>query len=311
MILGQTNAISANTVYEERGSEVFGRPQEGFYQLFTDEQTTTGQQIGLELFGPSPEVMELTGDRQTAALREYLKTAVVKPYTTKMLELDKSAVDGDVTGAMGRRLTDYLAGGPYFWDQIATDLLLTNPTGVDGVALLHDSHPYGEDGGTWDNKVTTALSFTSFDAGITSMESLVGENGQPLRLSPTHLMVGPALQRTALEITGAQRPVPFSASAQDASSSIVAVSTIENVYVGRVVVVVNPRMTSSTDWLLMDLSRPGVRPIAMGVLEQPHAVAVTDPQSEPVRMRSKYAYYCEGRAAIAGFLPHGVHGRLG
>ncbi len=312
MIQGAVNSVSANTTYEERGSEVFSRPQEGFWPLFTDQRPVSGKQLGVEIFGPSPGVAELTSDRVFGGLRGYLKTIPVLPYSTKpSLELDRLDVDGDVTGAMAKRLTDFLAAGPWFWDKIITDILITNTaTGIDGVSLINDSHPNASGGGTWDNKTTSALGHASFDAGVSAMRVLTGENGEPLGINPTHLMVGPNLARTALEVAGAVRPVPFSASAQDASSSIVAVTNMPNVYEGIVKVIINPRMTSSTDWLLFDLSKPGVRPMALGELSAPRAVAVTDPASEPVVKRSKYQYYIEAYGAAGPLYPHVAYGRL-
>ena len=217
-IQGAVNNVNANTVYMERGSEIFSRPQTGFWALFTDRMPLNGQQLGVEAFGPSPTVAELVGDRQFVGLREYLKTQPVLPYSTKGLELDRTSVDQDVTGAMSKRLTDYLADGDYFWDKLVTDILITNTaTGIDGVSLINDSHPNASGGGTWDNKTTSALGYASFDAGMAAMRVLVGENGEPLNVAPSHLMVGPNLARTALEVVAAIRPVPYSATAQDAS----------------------------------------------------------------------------------------------
>lgn len=308
-IVNQTQFVSANTIYQAKGEEIFSRPQEGLFQLFTDEQPLQGQALALELFGVSPSVKELVGSRTWGSLREYLATARVKTFTAGELELPKSAVDGDATGALAKRLTDNLAVGPFFWDKVACDLLLSNPNGIDLVPLISDSHPYGPGGTNWDNKTTDALDATSFAAAMKAMKGLKGENGESLGVKPTHLMVGTALEPKALEITGASRPL-FAGTSGEATSSILAVTTIENVYRGSVIVVVNPRM-SDTDWLLMDLSKAGVRPIAMGVQSPPRAVAVTDPQSEPVVNRSMYRYYMEGAAALAGFVPHVIYGRLG
>lgn len=308
-ILGQANFVSANTYYEARASEIFARPQEGLYELFTARMDMKGQALGLETFGPGGSVAELVGDREFGGLREYLKTITAKTYSTKpALELDSKAVFGDLTGALKMAIDEHLAMGPWFWDKVATDMLTGNPSGMDGVALLNSAHPYGSGGGTWNNITTDALGFASFSAGIAAMQGLKGERGEPLNINPTHLMVGPDLERMALEVVGALRPVPFSSSAQDAASSIVAVTTFGNVYEGRVRVIVNKRMTSSTQWFLMDLSK-AAKPIALGELQAPYGVAVTDPQSEPMLKRSKCAYYGEGKAACGGWVPHLIYGR--
>ena len=313
IIAGQLSQAAANTAYLAKGDEIFQRPPEGPWALYSDVVPVDGQFLELDTIGPSPIVRELVGSRRFGALRAYAKRTRVTPYSTDALELSRLQVEKDVNGSVTRRLNDYLSASANFWDKAVTDTLLGNPTGIDGVALISSSHPYGF-GGTWSNNAGAALSPSTFASGISAMSSLQLENGEPASFYPTHLMVGPALEKMARDLcTNPLRPFPIAATGLEAYSTAVAATAIQNGWFqGSIEVVVNKRMVSTyaNGWLLMDLSRPGVRPMIVGEAMAPRAVVVDDPGSEPMLQRSNYAYYVEGYAAISGYAPHCVYGTM-
>lgn len=307
---GQTNFVSANTYFQGAAADLFARPQAGFWETFTAKFPMNGQQLGLETFGPGGSMAELVGNRRWGGLREYLKQIPVKVYSTDpSLEIPSKAALGDITGALKSQIDMFMSPAAWAWDKFATEVITGNATGIDGVALLHNSHPYGSGGATWDNLTTDALGFASFNAGIVAMESLLGENGEPLNISPTHLMVGPGLSRTALEVVGAVRPFAMNASGVEAATSVLATTGIGNVLAGRVEVIVNRRL-SSTEWYLMDLGKEA-KPVAMGELEALHGVAVTSPDSSGMVDRSVYRYFIEGKAGFGGWWPQTIYGSEG
>ena len=313
IIAGGLAQSAANTAYLAKGDEIFQRPPVGPWALFSDVVPCEGQFLELDTIGPSPIVRELVGSRRFSALRAYARRTRVAAYSTDALELSRLQVEKDVNGSVTRRLNDYLSASANFWDKIATDTLLGNPTGIDGVALISSSHPYGFDA-NWSNNAGAALSPSTFASGISAMSGLQLENGEPAGFYPTHLMVGPALEKMARDLcTNPLRPFPVSASGVEAYSSAVAATAIQNGWFqGSIEVVVNKRMVSTyaNGWLLMDLSRPGVRPLIVGEAMAPRAVVVDNPASEPMLQRSNYAYYVEGYAAISGYAPHCVYGTM-
>lgn len=313
IIAGGLSQAAANTAYLAKGDEIFQRPPVGPWALFSDVVPCEGQFLELDTIGPSPIVRELVGSRRFGALRAYAKRQRVTPYSTDALELSRLQVEKDVNGSVTRRLNDYLSASANFWDKVTTDALLANPTGIDGVALISSSHPYGF-GATWSNNAGAALSPSTFASGISAMSGLQLENGEPAGFYPTHLMVGPANEKMARDLcTNPLRPFPIAATGLEAYASAVAATAIQNGWFqGSIEVVVNKRMVSTfaNGWLLMDLSRPGVRPMIVGEAMAPRAVVVDDPGSEPMLQRSNYAYYVEGYAAISGYAPHGVYGTM-
>lgn len=311
-IAGQLGTASANTEYLAYGQSIFDRPMDGPYSIYTQILPCDGRALELDAIGPVGEAEELLGTRIFQGLREYAKRTEVKPYAIRGLSLRRDRVEKDPTGAMAARLRDFLDGARNFWDKPITDVLLSNPVGIDGVSILNDNHPHASGGGVWDNKTTDALSQSSLKAGWVAMTSLLNEQGAPMQIMPTHLMVGPKLYREALDLTGAARPVPVSsAGALDAGSNVVAAVMQENWLRGQLQVVLNPRIVGAQEdsWFLMDLSK-SVRPIVAGEAIAPQPFVATGAESEGMQSQSHYRYWVEGYAAIGGGVPHVIYGKV-
>lgn len=314
VIAGQLAQAAANTAFLAKGEEIFGRPKEALYGLFTETVACDGQFLEVDAIGPAPVVREIVGSRRFASLRAYARRERVKRWGPDAIERPRLQVDKDKSGLEAKFLADYLSGNANFYEAPVTTFLFSNPVGIDGVSLLNDSHPYAFGGSTWDNKTTGALSPSEFESGISAISGLRLENGEPAGFFPTHLMVGPANRKMAHDLCVAgMRPFPMAGTGLEAYSSALAPTAIDNWMKGQIQVIVNPRFANGTnqdDWLLMDLSRPGAKPILVGEALAPQAHVVDDPRSEPMVQRSAYQYYIEGQAALAGFSPFGIYGKL-
>jgi hypothetical protein len=253
---------AANRAYSDAVESIRGGLP-GTYQLFTQlDGAPTGTSANIGFTDPlAPLRVHVPGESKVFDdLRAYGQTYDMR-LLYKAHRIERQRVQYDTSGRVAQGLAAFVAESAILAEKRIFDLLVANTVvGIDGVTLLNDAHPYGNAGATWDNLTTDALSFSSYNAAKAAMRVFTGENGEPYDVMPTHLFVPPALERTAKEITGADRPVPFSASAQDATSSIVAATSIANAYQGDVTVVVTPRITTSTAWFLMDLSKPSARP---------------------------------------------------
>lgn len=253
---------AANRAYSDAVSSIRGGLP-GTYELFTQlDGAPTGTSANIGFTDPlAPMRVHVPGESKVFDdLRAYGQT-----YNMHLLykahRIERQRVQYDTSGRVAQGLAAFVAESAMLAEKRAYTLLLANTlVGVDGVTLLNNAHPYGNAGATWSNITSDALSFSSYNAAKAAMGNFTGENGEPYDITPTHLFVPKALERTAKEITGADRPVPFSSTAQDATSGIVAATSIANVYQGDVTVVVTPRITTATSWLLMDLSKPSARP---------------------------------------------------
>src|SRR5687768_12417655 len=188
VLAGQLAQAAANTAFLAKGEEIFSSPKESIYGLYTETVSCDGQYLEIDAIGPSPVVREIVGSRRFASMRAYARRERVKRYGPDAIERPRLQVDKDKSGLEAKFLSDYLSASANFFEDPVTAFLFTNPTGIDGVSLLNDSHPYAYSGSTWDNKVTDALSPSSFDTGISAMSGLRLENGRPAGFFPTHLM---------------------------------------------------------------------------------------------------------------------------
>lgn len=309
--LGQVGQQSANAAFIAMGSEVFARADNQSWQEWVKQVPCDGTSLEVDLIGPSPEVREMTTTQRFASWREYARRKAVVPYSADALEISRTRVDGDKSGTVEMLLKDYLESVKNFMWAPAAALLVSNPVGIDGVSILNDTHPYGASAGTWDNKVTTAFSQAALATGVMAFTQLQLENGAPAMVRPTHLVVHPALERDALDATGAQRAVPVdNAGAINTAANVVA-AVLQNSWIGgQLKVLVEPRLTTATDWLLMDLSKPGAKPIVAGMQSAPEPI-VRERDGESYFQRDVYQYTVRARAALAGFVPHVIYGRIG
>lgn len=248
---------AANTTYTDAVDGVREKPP-GTYQLFcTLPGAPQGVSANVGFTDPlSPLRRYSPGEsREYAQMRAYGQTYGVKQIE-KAMELARTDVELDPSGRVAGGLAEWVSREALLVDEDIWSEILSNPTGIDGVAMFSDSHPYGPGGATQDNLTTSALSHGSFRAAIAAMRNFKREDGTPYGVNPTHLFVGADLESTALEVTGADRAYNITnAGAFDGTANVVATGVQQNVMAGRCTVVVVPWITDAEEWILFDLSK--------------------------------------------------------
>lgn len=271
----RTKYAAATTAFISSFEAIFGREGQVLTDLFCEKVQVNGLTLEAPFLGPGGAVEKWIGSKRFQDIRAHGKSYPVEPWT-RNVRVPALRVRHDSTGAIGRFLSQEMGRVASYFEKPVFDMLYENPSGFDGVALISGSHPYGPGGATQSNTTASALSHVSFRAGIAAMQSWKMENDEPLEMSPTHLVVGTDLEATALEVAGIDKPVNVSsAGALDAGASVVGVTAIRNVYEGRVSVVVSPRVRTGC-WYLMDLSKPGLRPLILGEARRPTAIPLDD-----------------------------------
>lgn len=158
-------------------------------------------------------------------------------------------------------------------------------TCFDGQYFYDTDHPVG--GASVSNKGTAALSgasvaaaTASYGAARVAIMSFKDEEGMPLRLIPDTLEVGPALEATARLICENDKladgaPNPFKGTAK---------------------VLVNPGLTSATQWMLHVTAKQSVKPFIVQMRKKPVFVQQTDADTDDVFMRAEFKFGAEARA---------------
>ena len=208
--------------------------------------------------GAVPKMKLWVGDRE-------LQKLVAEKYSINNydwangIEVSRDDLRDDKLGLTGNRVADLANQGLKAIDsEVAYKLnnAFAAPAGLtyDGQFLIDSDHTAStESGQTAQSNTagTTALSDTSFNAGIAAMMAFKDNNGEPMDIFPTHLVVGPAtwnLARTIIQQT-------------------TKASGESNLNQSIVQLVVMPRITLGK-WFLIDASQ-GVGPIIVQIRQQP------------------------------------------
>lgn len=298
---------AANTAFITSFEALFGRPGAVVSDLFCEKAPVNGLTLSAPFLGPGSPVRKWIGEKRFQDIRAHGKTYPVAPYE-KSVRLPALNVRHDSTGAIARFIAREMGAVAGYFEKPIFDLLYENPEGFDEQALISGSHPFGSGGATQSNTTSDALDHDSFRAGIAAMRSWTMENGEPLEMDPTHLLVGTDLETTALEITGASKPVGMAGNGDLDSGTRVAAVTIPNVYEGRVSVVVSPRVRTGC-WYLMDLSKPGIRPIVLGEARSPVAIPLDDERTYSRFYRDEWVGSVEADFALGAGLWPSIYGK--
>ena len=162
----------------------------------------------------------------------------------------------------------------------------------DGKTFYATNHVVGEGKGakSISNRLTVALSIdtaaaakASFGTARTMLKSIKDDEGRPLNLKGTLLVVPPALE--------------------DIANALMTNDKLEdgkpNPYKGTAKVLVCGWLETDTEWHLLDTSK-AVKPIIFQPRKKPVFVQQTDTSSDAVFMRKKFKFGAEARGA-AGY----------
>jgi phage major head subunit gpT-like protein len=302
----------ARTRFEAVSSQLFNGDVGGSWGAFTMERTLTeGGSYALIDTGQTGIMRQWIGDKQYDSFRLYRKDVQVVPYE-KTFKLQRRELIEDTTDAIQQKIDSFVAAQAQVFDYKVWEKFLTNPTGIDGAALISDTHPFGSST-TWDNKTTDALTYASYNAGRVAMRSLKGEAGRFMGVRPTHLFVGPALERLAKEITGADRPVVYTTAGAEAASGTANSAIVRtNVFQGDVQVVIVEHFANGTndnDWVLLDASK-GVMPMCLVRQRDLESIEQTDMTSPKRFENDAFVWSVEADFGVDGAYPHVIYGKL-
>jgi phage major head subunit gpT-like protein len=293
-----------NTTFELMADELFKEKLPGNYELYTDIMPTTTETMEMDWIGETPLMREWLGAKIIEGMRSYLHTLILSSYEATTSVRRKSITYGRVP-AIQKRLGQFLQqqAGVYNYGSIAK--LITNPTGYDGVSIFSASHPFAADGGTFSNYSTNSLTEANYETARIAMQSYKTEKGRDFEIVPDTIIVGPALEGNAKRLFKAEdRLVVVDQSGSEATSFVVAAGRKSNIWQGELQVVVEPRLTGSYAyyWILLDTSKPGIKPVIIMEGRKPEPLYLTD-MSDPERFWfDRYVYSVEGDFSFnAGF----------
>ncbi len=245
--------------------------------------------------GALPGLTEWLGDR---AVKDVAQDGfIIKNRDFEAtVSVGRNDIEDDSIGAYAPLFSQLGESARQHPDELVFSLMkdgFTN-TCFDGELFFDVDHPNGSQS-TWSNKGTSALSAASYETGRQTIMSYINEEGKPLRLVPTHLIVPPQLEKEALDIIRADK------SANGAS----------NVWINSADIIVAPELAGNpTYWFLACLNKP-VKPFILQMRQAARFVALDNPDDENVFMRKKFIYGVDYRGAVGYGLPHLIYGSTG
>lgn len=287
----------------------------GYSIRFRDALTRMTGELGLgmlaDIVTSTTKTMNYPIRGRTAGMREWNGSRVVREYQVYGYSLASKTfedtvkvkvedMEDDLYGLYDSAFTDLgEAGARLPFDQVVAAIKAGGTAlGYDDVSFFNDAHPkdpFKPAAGTVDNLfASTALTASNLHTVMTAMRTRSDEHGQLLRVTPTHLVIPAALEKTADEILGGDLITQTMTSPGN-----LAVAT-SNMMRGRVQKLVLPELDadSATTWYLLDLSKPA-KPFFWQWRTQPNLTR-TAPDSDYVRENRAHLFTADARGA-AGY----------
>lgn len=296
--------IGFSTVFNNRLNKVIDDPILGIAMRVP----SSNRQEDFKFLGDIPMLREWVDDRHMGQLRTEAISVVAKDFSAG-IRVDRNDILDDRLNVVMPRIQMLADRARQHVSKTIVELLLNgfNGTnfprvgdglGYDGVLLFSAAHQDGQ-GPIQSNVITTALSAISYEAARVAMMSLQDEEGEPIEVSPDLLVVGPTLEKTALEI------VQSSFSEQSGAA-------VDNVFKGTARVAVSKRLVGSfaNFWFLADSGQP-VAPLIWTDREAPRFDALMDMKSEAAFRRKEFEFGTSYRAGYQNGLWQFVHGSNG
>lgn len=247
---------------------------------------STGKSEQYNWLSNFPAMKRWVGEKAVKSLSAH-KYTIENDDWEATIEVDRNDIEDDSTGQYAIQAKGAGRSAGMLPDEIVYEVVnlgFERPC-YDGQYFFDTDHPVGK--GSVSNKGTKKLSIdslaaamASYGAARTAMRNMKDDEGRPLDVNPTILLVPPALE--------------------DIANALMTADKLEdgkvNIYKGTAEVVVSGRITSDTAWFLLDTTQ-AVLPIIYQERKAPVLVEQTDMNSDSVFTRKKFKFGAEARGA--------------
>ena len=248
--------------------------------------------------GDLPGLVEWIGDREEANVMAGSFQIRNKDWASG-IKIHKNEILDDKLALVRAKVLGLAQEARYHYGDLLAQLLvngfdgsaypdLNDGTCYDGAFFFSDSHA-AEGGPAQDNKLTVALSRDAIKTAIQMFGRFRNHTGKrPIRVRPTHLIVGPELEPTADEILQSEFLI-------DAS----AVGPVTNIYKGRFQKLVSPWLSGDYKnyWFLADLSKP-LKPAILQKREPITSTALVEWNTEQMYRTGRQSFGAQSRDMV-------------
>jgi phage major head subunit gpT-like protein len=256
---------------------------------------STSRQEEYRWLGAFPGLTEWLGDRAVKDLAQEAFVLKNKDFEATVA-VSRNDIEDDNLGVYAPLFSQLGVNARQHPDELIFAALADgfSKTCFDSQFYFDVDHPNGLQA-SWSNKATTVLSAAEYETARQTMMSYLNEEGRPMRVTPTHLIVPPQLEKTALDIVRAD----------------LTTGGVSNVWRHSADVIVAPELAATpTYWFLADLKKP-IKPFILQMRKEPEFVALDNASDEGAFMRKEYVYGVDYRGAVGYGLPHLIFGSTG
>lgn len=275
---------AVNTALVSAAQDILANGVPGVWRQFTTVEPKDGLSATLTVFDGVPRTREYIGPKQFHQLTKYDLQLPLRSWESSMA-IPVNEINQDPSGAVASRLQGFRSMVASFYDEILIDELISNLTGYDGVALLSNSHPRLAGLAVQDNLTTNALNFAELENAKQWFRSVTDGKGKPLGCQLTHVMVGPAQETIAQQVTDSTQLVGISDTGEYVQPGGTGVDAsgggIANYIGGSAAVIVTPEITGD-EWFGLDLSKGRSKPMYVAEFETPQLTILDRNEDHPV-----------------------------
>lgn len=243
-----------------------------------------------------PRMREWVGPRTAVNLRAHDYTIVNRDFELTV-EVDRNKIEDDQLGVF--RLHTQLMGeqARKHGDDLLTELIQGNGTCFDGQSFFSTTHPEapGESGSaTYSNDFNLPLEAdgVNYNTVRSAMRAFNGDDGKPLKVRPSLLMVPPQLEQVARQLLNASMVVDGGGSAG-----------VSNVWQGSADLLVVPEFANEpTRWYLLDTTR-AIKPFVWQERKSPEFVSRQSATDPSVFDNKKFLFGVDSRDNAGFSLP--------
>lgn len=237
---------------------------------------------------------ELIDEPREQALKEGTYTLADKTYKGR-LSIPRTWLEDDMTGLILNRISGLASVSARHSDKICFQNLVNGFSTLchDGQYFFDTDH--NESGSNQSNTSSNNLSDTNLQAAHVAMAGFLDENGEPLGITPDTLVVGPLLERRAMDLLGSQVVVRDVGSGT-AGSGATAATGYNNYFYGKYKLVVSPWITNY-NWFLLHTSGP-IKPVILQTRSDVPVSVETDLGLESAMMNEKFKFDVRERKVV-------------
>jgi phage major head subunit gpT-like protein len=235
-----------------------------------------------------PIMREFVDERVIKQLSEYSYSIRNRKFEAT-IGVAREVLEDEQLGQVKIRVQSMAEAAAQHFDQLLFTLIEAGSTTAcfDGQNFYSANHLQG--GQNNSNVGVAVLTSDALEAAIVGMQRIPLDNGQPMAVKPTHILVPPELSFTAKRILN-------STYYPEATGTGLPGNMAENPLKGSLQIVESARLTSATEWHLFDCSHP-VKPFVLQQRVAPEVRALdgSEGETETTFLRDVYLYGVRSR----------------